>query len=325
MQALSQPAQHSDGLDHGDGDPVVGPDAPVQQADIMPCDVLPEVGRGGRGRQRCVYGKRPIIRPESQMMRGLVNVDGSRHRVPRGYHQTGLGTADASVTQDILERILQRIGIILVAVEPADAAQLSTQEIAQHIPVLAEDLRPPVLVKSEYLRGRMPQRQGDANNPSRPRCRQSRRNTIRSAHRGAVPVPPGRRPGRCPGCRPRQYTGSGASFAPTLRLLSYHQRLLMSAPAGSALVFRDCPNDPRQDRSRQRSLPIRPCPFERADRAPSGFGHFCAPRTRLDCRGIIAPSPVFHHISTCRHASGAASMKVRFFIFQWIILTLYVR
>ena len=167
MQALPHPAQHSDGLDHGDGDRVVGPDAPVQQADIMPCDVLPEVGRGGRGRQRCVYGKGPKIRPESRMMRGLVDVDGSRHRVPRGYHQTGLGMADASVTQDILERILQRIGIILVAVEPADAAQLSTQEIAQHIPVLAEDLRPPVLVKSEYLRGRMPQRQGDANNPSR--------------------------------------------------------------------------------------------------------------------------------------------------------------
>ena len=96
-------------LDHRNGDRVIGPDAPVEQTHIVLRDVLPEIGRGGRGCQRRVYGKRPIIRAVSRMMRGLVDVDGLRHRVPRRNHQTGPGVADASGAQDILKRIPQSL------------------------------------------------------------------------------------------------------------------------------------------------------------------------------------------------------------------------
>ena len=151
MQTLRRPVQHADGLDHGDGDRVVGPHASVEQADIVLRDVLPEVGGSGSGRQGRIDGKRPEIRLESLMMRGLVDVDGLRHRIPCRYHQSGPRMTDLPIAQDITERIPQRLRVVLVSIEPPETAQLPAQEIGQTVPVLTEDLGAPALVQTEYL------------------------------------------------------------------------------------------------------------------------------------------------------------------------------
>ena len=142
----------------------------------------------------------------------------------------------------------------------------------------------------------MPQRQGDADNPSRRGA--GDQVEIRSDRTIEVLFQ-----FRQEGCRERAEnaasvnTQEAALPLPRPFVFSYQWRLLMSGPAGSALVIRDRPNDPLQDRSRQWPLPlrrfapaIRPSPCERADPAPSASGLFCAPRKRSDCRGIIAPS-----------------------------------
>ena len=104
---------------------------------------------------------------ESLMMRGLVDVDGLRHRIPCRHHQSGPRMTDPSITQDIPERSPQRVRDVLVSVQPADTAYLAAQEIGQCVPVLAEDLGPPALVQAEYLRGGMPKGQGDTDDPAR--------------------------------------------------------------------------------------------------------------------------------------------------------------
>ena len=105
MLAFPRPAEHTYGLDHRDGDRVVRPHSPVEQVDIVLRDLLAEIGGRGRGRQRCVNGRRPVVRPEPLMMRRLVDVNGLRNRIPCGNHQTGPGMANPSIAQDILERV----------------------------------------------------------------------------------------------------------------------------------------------------------------------------------------------------------------------------
>ena len=118
---------------------------------------------------------------------------------------------------------------------------------------------------------------------------------------------------------PRQYTGGGASFAPAVRLL-----LPMAPPHVWASRFR-----PRHSRPSQRS-PTGPLPPVAATASPVRACDSSFPlRTRRPCalsfRALLRTSqtvglswdhcavPVFHHISTCRHASSTTYMLGSFF------------
>ena len=101
------------------------------------------------------------------MMCGLVDVHGPRDRIPSRHQQSGPRMTDSPVGQYIPEGLPKRVRVVLVPVKPADAPQLPGQEGAKASPILAEDLRSPVLVEAEYFQSRMPQRKRDADDSSR--------------------------------------------------------------------------------------------------------------------------------------------------------------
>ena len=165
----------------------------------------------------------------------------------------------------------------------------------------------------------MPQRQGDANNPS---CRGAGDQIEIRSNRAIEVLFQFRQEGcrkRAENAPPRQYTGGGASFAPAVRLL-----LPMAPPHVWASRFR-----PRHSRPSQRS-PTGPLPPVAATASPVRACDSSFPlRTRRPCalsfRALLRTSqtvglswdhcavPVFHHISTCRHASSTTYMIGSFF------------